>query len=128
MLHVVLEQRLRQAVATALPDADTSALRVRPCPDPKFGDYQTNSLIALAKERRFDPRRLADDVRAKLDVREWCDRVEIAGAGFLNFRLKREALAQALVRAARGEHLFFQQTAQPRSVVIDFSSPNVAKP
>ena len=128
MLHVLLEQRLQQAVASVLPDADLSVLRVRPCPDPKFGDYQTNALMALARERKLDPRRLATDVREKLDVSEWCDQVEIAGAGFLNFRLKPSALAQALGGAARGEHLFFQKTARPRSVVIDFSSPNVAKP
>ncbi|HEY2952058.1 MAG TPA: arginine--tRNA ligase, partial [Verrucomicrobiae bacterium] len=128
MLHVLLEQRLQQAVASLLPDADTSALRVRPCPDPKFGDYQTNSLMALARERKIDPRQLALEVRANLDVNAWCDQVEIAGAGFLNFRLKTAALAQALAGAARGEHLFFHKTARPRSIVIDFSSPNVAKP
>ena len=65
---------------------------------------------------------------AKLDVEDFCEKVEIAGAGFLNFRLKAAALAEALrIRRAR-RHLFFQKTAQPRTVVIDFSSPNVAKP
>ena len=56
-----------------------------------------------------------------------CEKVEVAGAGFLNFRLKPAALAQALESAARGEHLFFEPAAQPRTVVVDFSSPNVAK-
>ncbi len=128
MIHLALEQCLRQAVAAVLPDADTAALLVRPCPDPKFGDYQSNALMALAKERRMNPRQLATDVVARLDVSEWCDRVEIAGAGFLNFRVKPAALAQALAGATRGEHLFFQKAVQPRTVVVDFSSPNVAKP
>lgn len=101
---------------------------VRPSSDPKFGDYQSNALISLAKARKMNPRQLATDVVAKLDVSEWSENVEIAGAGFLNFRLKPSALAQTLLAAARGEHLFFDKAAQPRTVVIDFSSPNVAKP
>jgi arginyl-tRNA synthetase len=128
VLHLELEKLLRAAVAAVLPDADVTTVQVRPCPDPKFGDYQSNSLIALAKARRLNPRQLATDVLAKLDVSAWCEKVEIAGAGFLNFRLKPEAIAQALAGAARGEHLFFQKTARPRTFVIDFSSPNVAKP
>jgi arginyl-tRNA synthetase len=128
VLHAFLEKRIQEAVSALLPDADPSAVLVRPCPDPRFGDYQTNALIALAKQRKLNPRQLAADVLARLDVREWCDQVEIAGAGFLNFRLKPEAIARVLASAARGEHLFFQKTGRPRTVVIDFSSPNVAKP
>ncbi|MGZ5529935.1 MAG: arginine--tRNA ligase, partial [Limisphaerales bacterium] len=96
--------------------------------DSKFGDYQSNALMSLAKERKMNPRQLATDVKAKLDVSEWCDKVEIAGAGFLNFTLKPSAIGKTLAGALRGEHLFFQKTTKPRTVVIDFSSPNVAKP
>src|SRR2546426_10698547 len=126
--HKFIEARLREAVKEVLPDAGTAAVLVRPCPDPKFGDYQTNALMALAKTRKLNPRQLAADVIAKLDVNELCEAVEIAGAGFLNFRLKASALAQTLEAAARGEHLFFEKSRQPRTVVVDFSSPNVAKP
>jgi arginyl-tRNA synthetase len=119
---------VRDAVRAILPDADPSLLQVRPCPDPKFGDYQCNALISLAKTRKMNPRQLATDVAAGLDVSEWCENVEIAGAGFLNFRLKTSALAKTLQSAARGEHLFFEPAKAPRTVVIDFSSPNVAKP
>jgi len=110
-----------------LPDADVSAVLVRPC-DPKFGDYQSNALMSLAKTRKLNPRQLATDTLAKLDVSDVCEKVEIAGAGFLNFRLKNSVLAQTLETAARGEHLFFAKTGSPKTVVIDFSSPNVAKP
>jgi arginyl-tRNA synthetase len=124
----IIEQRLQAAVRAVLPEADTSAVLVRPCPDPKFGDYQTNALMALAKARKLNPRQLATDVVARLDVADWCEKVDIAGAGFLNFRLKPAAAEQVLAAAARGEHLFFEPTAKPRTVVVDFSSPNVAKP
>jgi arginyl-tRNA synthetase len=91
----------------------------------------------------MNPRQLATNVLAKLDVGDWCDKVEIAGAGFLNFRLKSSALTGALQAAARGEPLFFEKVGRDalprvqadqqvsptvRTIVIDFSSPNVAKP
>jgi arginyl-tRNA synthetase len=126
--HKLIEQRLQQAVQALLPDADVANVLVRPCPDPKFGDYQTNALMSLAKARKLNPRQVAADVVAKLEVGDCCEKLEIAGVGFLNFRLKPGALAQALQSAARGEHLFFEKTAQQRTVVVDFSSPNVAKP
>jgi len=126
--HKQIEARLQSAVRTVLPEADASGVLVRPCPDPKFGDYQTNALIGLAKTRKLNPRQLAGDVLAKLDVSDLCENVEIAGAGFLNFRLKAATVETTLVAAARGEHLFFDKAERPRSIVVDFSSPNVAKP
>src|SRR5512147_1606509 len=128
MIHRLIEQQLRAALGRLLPGADLSAVLVRPCPDPKFGEYQTNALMALAKARKANPRQLAEQVKAALDVSEWCDAVDIAGAGFLNFRVKPAAIAQTLETARRGGHHFFQPASVPRTVVIDFSSPNVAKP
>ena len=141
--HKQIELKLQAAVRAVLVDADVSTVLVRPCPDPKFGDYQSNALMSLAKVRKMNPRQLATNVLAKLDVGDWCDKVEIAGAGFLNFRLKSSALTGALQAAARGEPLFFEKVGRDalprvqadqqvsptvRTIVIDFSSPNVAKP
>jgi len=128
VLHKILEQKLREAVSTVLGDAGAAAVLVRPCPDPKFGDYQTNALMALAKARKMNPRQLATQVAAQLDIAPWCQPVEVAGAGFLNFRLQPSALAQAMREAAEGGPLFFEKTAERRCVIIDFSSPNAAKP
>jgi arginyl-tRNA synthetase len=125
--HQKIQFALQAAVRAVLPEADPATVLVRPC-EPKFGDYQSNALMALAKARKLNPRQLATDVRAKLDVSELCENVEIAGAGFLNFRLKNSVLTQTLESAARGGHLFFAPAAKPRTIVIDFSSPNVAKP
>lgn len=126
--HKQIELRLRDAVRAVLPDADLASIFVKPCPDPKFGDYQSSALMSLAKARKMNPRQLAADVVTKLDVAAWSEDVEIAGAGFLNFRLNPVALQASLQSAARGEHLFFDQAEHPRTVVVDFSSPNVAKP
>jgi len=126
--HESIEQRLQEAVRTVVPDADPSKVLVRPCVDPKFGDYQANALMSLAKARKLNPRQLATDVLSKLNVADLCDNAQIAGAGFLNFRLKTSTLTDAMESAGRGEHLFFGKTRQPRTVIVDFSSPNVAKP
>ncbi len=118
---------MQSAVREVLPDADVSTVLIRPG-DPKFGDYQSNALMSLAKTRKLNPRQLATDVLAKLDLASVCEKVEIAGAGFLNFRLKNSVLVESLQAAARGEHLFFEKASSPKTIVIDFSSPNVAKP
>ena len=128
MLHRLIEKRLQHAVQAVLADADVSAVQVRPCPDPKFGDYQANALMSLARQRKMNPRQLASSVVQKLDVADWCEQPEIAGPGFINFRLKNSAVAAALESAARGADWFFQKTNVPRTIVIDFSSPNIAKP
>jgi len=128
VIHLVLQEKLQQAVLTLMPEADVSSVLVRPCPEPKFGDYQTNALMGLAKRGQLNPRELAAQVIEQLNVADCCEPVEIAGPGFLNFRLKTEALSAALVSAANGEHLFYRATTEPRTIVIDYSSPNVAKP
>ncbi len=84
--------------------------------------------MALAKARKINPRQLAENVKSKLDVAQWCEPVEIAGAGFLNFRLKASAMGAALEEALRGGELFFEKASAPKTIVVDFSSPNVAKP
>jgi arginyl-tRNA synthetase len=84
----------------------------------------------LAKREKIRPVDLTGDVIQYFNYNKFDDlcHYELAGAGFLNFRLKKPALTQTLEAAARGEHLFFEKTSAPKTVVIDFSSPNVAKP
>jgi len=127
VLHHELETQLQAAVAAVRPDADLSTVLVRPCPDPKFGDYQASALMAIGKARKANPRQLATQVLEKLDVSQWCEPVEIAGPGFLNFRLKNAALNEAMNRVVQADQLV-PPAISPRTVVVDFSSPNVAKP
>ena len=111
-----------------MPAADWSSILVRPCADPRFGDYQSNALMALAKAGKLNPRQLAEQVRAKLDLGGLCEKIEVAGAGFLNFHLKPSAISNALAASIQQEHPFVRKAERARTVVIDFSSPNVAKP
>ncbi len=128
MLNRSIEDALRTAVRAVVPDAKLEAVQVRPCPDPKFGDYQSSAVMSLAKERKMNPRQLATDIVGKLDLSPWCEKVEIAGPGFLNFRLKSAAIEEALKGQQSAAHPLVQPSTEPRTVVIDFSSPNVAKP
>lgn len=123
-----LQTRLREAAAAVLPEADASEVRLRPAGDTRFGDYQTNAVMALARRGGRNPRQLAQEILAKFDAGGLCAPPEIAGAGFINFRLTPETVAAELTDALRGGPLFLTPAAKPRSVVIDFSSPNVAKP
>jgi arginyl-tRNA synthetase len=82
----------------------------------------------LAKTRKMNPCQLAADVIAKLEVADLCETADIAGAGFINFKVRPEVMARITSEALRGEHLFFRPTANPRTIVVDFSSPNIAKP
>ena len=88
MIQAEIEHRLLNAIIQLLPDAENERVLVRPCADPKHGDYQSNALMALAKKRQMNPRRLADQVVGILELSELCEPVEIAGPGFLNFKLK----------------------------------------
>ena len=128
MLHLELESRLVKAVLKVVPDADPSSVQVRPAPDARHGDYQSPALMALAKARRMNPRQLAVDVVGHLEVADLGATVEVAGPGFLNFRLSPAAFARPLADALRGGPLFLAPVDHPRTVVVDFSSPNVAKP
>ena len=88
VLHKILEQKLQEAISAVLGDAGAAAILVRPCPDPKFGDYQTNALMALAKARKANPRQLAAEVMAKLanpvvvDARNLLDPAQLRRIGF----------------------------------------------
>jgi arginyl-tRNA synthetase len=120
----LLESRLRDAISPlGVVDA-----RVQAAGDARFGDYQTNVAMILAKQQKANPRQLAQDIIAKLDIADLCAPPEIAGAGFINFRLKPEWLAQRFAEFLRDDRLGVPQPGRVRQIVIDFSSPNVAKP
>ena len=102
---------------------------VLPSQDAKFGDYQANCAMPLGKRLGKPPRDIATQIIAALDLADWCDPPEIAGPGFINVRLKDEWLATQLSATSRDvERLGVPKAAAPRTFVVDYSSPNVAKP
>jgi arginyl-tRNA synthetase len=99
-----------------------------PATDPRFGDYQTNAALVLGKQRSENPRNLAEKILAQLDVGDLCEPPVVAGAGFINFTLRADAVAKKAGEVLRDERLGVAQAKSTRRIVIDFGSPNVAKP
>jgi arginyl-tRNA synthetase len=124
----VLEERISQAMAEVTGEGGCAAI-VRPTADAKFGDYQANGIMALAKRQKTNPRQLAEQVVERLDVSDLCEEPEIAGPGFINLRLRPEYVAGQLLRinADESRRLGIAPEAVSQTVVVDFSSPNVAK-
>ncbi|MEO6872030.1 MAG: arginine--tRNA ligase, partial [Chthoniobacterales bacterium] len=94
----------------------------------RFGDYQTNAALILAKQRGENPRALAQKIIEHLDVARWSAPPTIAGAGFINFTLKPETLATKTAELLRDDRLGVPLAQPLHKIVIDFGSPNVAKP
>lgn len=124
-------ERLRTAFGAVTPaggDADAFKSAIRATNDPKFGDYQANGCMALAKSLKVNPRVLASQVADAVDLEPLAGPPQIAGPGFLNVRLHDAWIAHSLADLLGASFPGIVPPAQPRTVVIDFSSPNVAKP
>ena len=123
-LHQLLDVRVSAALAAA--GCEGAPAVVTPAARPEFGDYQANGVMSAAKARRQNPRELAQKVVEKLDLAGIASQVEIAGPGFINITLAPEFLAARVSAALGDEHLGVPRPAAQR-VVIDYSSPNLAK-
>jgi arginyl-tRNA synthetase len=106
--------------------ADTDPLLV-PASNPQFGDYQSNVAMGLAKPLGQNPRSIAQAILEQLDVSTVCEAPSIAGPGFINFKLTAAYLADQLQSLHQDPRLGVPVVAAPQRVVVDFSSPNIAK-
>jgi arginyl-tRNA synthetase len=126
-----LRRRFEAALVAVTGDAESKGLAelVLPSQDAKFGDYQANCAMPLGKKLGKPPREIAAALVAKLDVANMCEPPTIAGPGFINLRLRNDWLAQQLHAALRDvDRLAVPAAAKPRTFIIDYSAPNVAKP
>lgn len=121
----LLEEKTTQAIEAASGTAAPAI--VKPAANPKFGDYQANGIMAVAKAHKQNPRQLAEAVVSQLNPDEIPASWEIAGPGFINFRLDPDWLGQTLLAIAQDDQLGVDPAANPETIVIDFSAPNVAK-
>jgi len=103
--------------------------RIDQAQNPQFGDYQSNTAMVLAKQLGRNPREVAAAIVGQFDGGELCDAPEIAGPGFINFRLTAASLEGGLARLLNDpDRLGVAEDDEAKTVVIDFSAPNVAKP
>ncbi len=121
----LLAKKLSNALAAAgLPDAG----ELTPATDPRFGDYQTNAALVLGKQRGENPRQVAEKIVGHLNVGDVCEPPVVAGPGFINFTVRPGAVAEKTASVLGDERLGVAEKELLRRIVIDFGSPNVAKP
>src|SRR6266513_1879130 len=121
----LLAKKLSDALARAgLPELG----ELTQATDPRFGDYQSNVALVLGKQRGENPRALAEKIVAQLDVNDFSEPPAVAGAGFINFTLHQAAVEKQTLDIWRDQRLGVAETEAARRIVIDFGSPNVAKP
>jgi arginyl-tRNA synthetase len=123
--QALLAQKVAEALkAAGLPEAGG----VTQATDPRFGDYQSNAALILAKQLGENPHAIAQKILVVLDLSDLCEKPTMAGAGFINFKLRPETLAAHTAELLRDERIGVEKAAVAHRIVIDFGSPNVAKP
>jgi arginyl-tRNA synthetase len=122
-----LQERLVHALA-ALELEPVDSAEVVPTADSRNGDYQTSIAMVLAKARRENPRGLAGRIAEKIDLAGIGAPPEVAGPGFINFRLESDFVAQTLLAVSQDPRLGVDKVSNPKTLIIEFSSPNIAKP
>ncbi|MEO1615240.1 MAG: arginine--tRNA ligase [Planctomycetota bacterium] len=104
------------------------AAMIRPSGNPEFGDYQANCAMPIAKVAGVNPREVASEIVQHVDIRPWFETPEIAGPGFINLRLRADTLNESLKDMLGDPRCLVESAEPPRKILIDYSSPNVAKP
>ncbi|MGB6014828.1 MAG: arginine--tRNA ligase, partial [Nodosilinea sp.] len=123
-----LTTRFDQALVAAFgPELAGTDPMLVPTTNSKFGDYQANLAMSLAKPLKQKPRDIATQIVESLDVSDLCEPPEVAGPGFINLRLKTQYLEDQLRAMQADPRLGVAPAEQPQKVIVDFSSPNIAK-
>jgi arginyl-tRNA synthetase len=130
-LHQILQASFTKAIHHAFKELSQveSQADMAACHQEEFGHYQCNSALRLAKILKKNPRSVAQEIEAALDkkTRSMCEKIEIAGPGFLNITLSPSFLSHEIGLILADPHLGASLPSRQLKVVVDFSSPNVAK-
>ena len=123
-----LRERFRDALSQFDTDVESLLDMIRPSQDPKFGDYQANMAMSLGKQLGRQPREVASEIVAQIKLDDLCSNVEVAGPGFVNLTIDDRWLTDQVNELSNSSQIEIEQAPKPRTFVIDYSSPNVAKP
>lgn len=124
----LLQQRFAPVLADYADDPAPFVAMVCPAQDTRFGDFQANCAMPLAKRHGLNPKELAAKIAEKVHLQDLCGEIEIAGPGFINLRLRDDLITGEVNKLLFDGGLGVEPANPPRTIVIDFSSPNVAKP
>ncbi|KJH84277.1 arginine--tRNA ligase [Pseudomonas sp. KSR10] len=125
--HLIQQALTRLTAEGVLPEGLSPTIQVENTRDKAHGDFASNIAMMLAKPAGMKPRDLAQKLIEALPADPGVSKVEIAGPGFLNFFQNSAALAQRLDTALADPHLGVSKASPPQRVVVDLSSPNLAK-
>ncbi len=124
----LLKDRFTQAHSSLVEHPEEVAEMVRTAQDPRFGDFQANMAMSLAKSLHKSPREVASEIIANLKWEDILSEPVVAGPGFINLTFRKDYLASQVVQTDVAEDLLVSKTTHPRTIVIDYSAPNAAKP
>lgn len=124
-LYQTVEREAAAAFAAA--GIADSPVVLQPTKNAEHGDFQINGVMGAAKKAKQNPRELAQKVAEVLADNAVIESAEVAGPGFINLRLRPEFLAQNIQTALNDARFGVAKTDKPKTVVIDYSSPNLAK-
>ena len=123
-----LTNRFSQALTTAFgQELNGTDPLVVPASNPKFGDYQSNVALSLAKPLKKSPRDIAQAIIDAVQLDDMAEHPAIAGPGFINIKLKTDYLQQQLNLIKTDSRIGASLVKEPERIVVDFSSPNIAK-
>jgi len=125
-LRAELEARIQTWAQTHFPKIGSGPW-VRPCADPRHGHFQTHLPMVAAKQAGENPRDIASRLAKECTPPPNWETPEVAGSGFVNYRVQPAAVAQAVASLRKDPSLGVSTTTKPETIVIDFSSPNIAK-
>lgn len=123
-----IRERFAEALTGWVDQPREYAQRVSVARDPRFGDYQANIAMPLEKKLGMKPLQIAEQLVERLKIEDLCLPPEILPPGFINLRLRPEMVAKYVHEAVRKDRMSVEPTDAPRTFVIDYSAPNVAKP
>ena len=125
-LRAELENCVAAWAAAHFPDLPMEPW-VRPCADERHGHFQTHFAMVAAKANRLNPRELAEQLAKECPPPEGWEKPTVAGAGFVNYRVGPEAVGRAVDALRQEPNLGIPRATKPENIVVDFSSPNIAK-
>lgn len=123
-----LRGRFAQALGKLVDDPGEFLASIHVSQDERFGDYQADLAMPLAKKLGRKPRAIAEEIVSALDVSDICETPQIAGPGFINLRLRPDFLEGLLHQLLDDPRLGVPIVEKPETIIIDYSAPNVAKP